>query len=130
MRKTKIVCTLGPATDNEDVLSNIIDDGMDVARFNFSHGDYPEHEERLAILRKLLDNKKIRVATMMDTRGPEIRLGLIDGGKVEISTGNFITLTTKDVLGNKERVSVNYKDLTKYISKDDIIYLDDGNITL
>jgi len=130
MRKTKIVCTLGPATDNEEVLSQIVDNGMDVARFNFSHGDYSEHERRLSQLRKLLDDKKVRVATMMDTRGPEIRLGLLENGKAEIKTGDLITLTTEEILGNKDVVSVNYKGLIKYISKDDIIYLDDGNITL
>lgn len=130
MRKTKIVCTLGPATDDLEILSKIIDEGMDVARFNFSHGSYTEHEKRLTDLRKILDEKQLRVATMMDTRGPEIRLGFVKNGKALINTGDTIVLTTEDVLGDENIVSVNHKELPKYISKKDIIYLDDGNITL
>jgi pyruvate kinase len=130
MRRTKIVCTLGPATDNLEVLEKIVNNGMDVARFNFSHGEYEEHEKRLNDLRRLSNDKKIRVATMMDTRGPEIRLGLIKNGVDTIDTGDKFILTTEDVLGDKNKVHVNYKDLPKYLEKGNTIYLDDGNITL
>ena len=130
MRKTKIICTLGPATDSQNVLIDLIANGMDVARFNFSHGTHEEQLKRLTLLRSVASNNNTRVATMLDTKGPEIRLGLFKNGKQELKTGKKITLTTQDFEGTSEKSHVNYIDLPNYVNIDDTIFLDDGNITL
>ena len=130
MRKTKIICTLGPATDSADILASLIENGMDVARFNFSHGTHEEQLKRLTLLRSVASNNKTRVATMLDTKGPEIRLGLFKDGKQELTTGNKFILTTEDYEGTNEKSHVNYSELPSYVKKDDVIFLDDRNITL
>ena len=130
MRKTKIVCTLGPATDHDDVMAALIQNGMDVARFNFSHGTHQEHQDRLNLLRSIARRKSRRIATMLDTKGPEVRLGLFEAGKVELKNGQEFTLTTDEIMGTSLKAHVNYSDLPKYLKCDDVIFLDDGNITL
>ena len=99
MRKTKIVCTLGPATDHDDVMAALIQNGMDVARFNFSHGTHQEHQDRLNLLRSIARRKSRRIATMLDTKGPEVRLGLFEAGKVELINGQEFILTTDEMMG-------------------------------
>ena len=94
-RKTKIVCTLGPATDNENVMRRLIEEGMNVARFNFSHGSHEEQMGRLVMLRKLREEMKRPVAALLDTKGPEIRLMEFADGKVELKDGQMFTLTTE-----------------------------------
>ena len=94
MRKTKIICTLGPATDEEGVLKKLIESGMDVARFNFSHGTHEEQLKRLNQLKTMRDELGIPIASLMDTKGPEIRLGLFEGGKATLKTGSTFTLTS------------------------------------
>ena len=98
LRKTKIICTLGPATDKEDVLRQLIEEGMNVARFNFSHGPHDEQKGRLDMLRKLRKELKKPVAALLDTKGPEIRLLEFADGKVELKNGQTFTLTTEDIL--------------------------------
>ena len=98
MRKTKIICTLGPSTDNYDVLKELVLSGMDVARFNFSHGDYKEHLERFSKLEKIREELKIPVATLMDTKGPEIRIGSFKENKrIQLKAGQLFTLTTENI---------------------------------
>ncbi len=130
MRKTKIVCTLGPATDDPAVLKKLIESGMDVARFNFSHGTHEEQLERLNALKAMREELGIAVAALMDTKGPEIRLGLFEGGRTELTAGSTFTLTTADCLGNAELAHVNYEGLPRDVRCGDRILLDDGKIAL
>ncbi len=130
MRKTKIVCTLGPATSDDNVLREIILNGMNVARFNFSHGDHVTHKENFDRITKMRNELGMPVATLLDTKGPEIRVGQFIEGKVQLQTGETIVLTTRDVQGTKEMVHVNYKDLPKDVHVGSPILLDDGLIEL
>ncbi len=130
MRKTKIVCTIGPASNNPDTLRAMIQAGMDAARFNFSHGapeDKVQDYKMLARVRKEL-NKPI--PTILDTKGPEVRIGLFEGGSTQLVDGQNFTLTTEDVLGDNSRVSVSYKDLPKDMKPGARVLLDDGLIEL
>ena len=111
LRKTKIVCTLGPSTDQEGVMRNMIVSGMNVARFNFSHGSHEEHAARLAKLRALRDELCMPVAALLDTKGPEIRLKNFKNGKVTLKAGQTFTLTTRDVEGDENICSITYKEL-------------------
>lgn len=130
MRKTKIICTLGPATSDESVVRELIKAGMNVARFNFSHGDHKQHKERYEQIDRLRTELQMPIATLLDTKGPEIRLGLIEGDRVELKKGDKITLTTKEVLGSKELCSITYKGLPNDISDGNTILIDDGLIAL
>ena len=127
-RKTKIICTLGPATDKGDVLKQLILEGMNVARFNFSHGSYEEQKGRLEQLRKLRTELKRPVAALLDTKGPEIRLRDFADGKVELKSGQTFTLTTEEILGDANRVSVTYKNLPNDVKVGGHILIDDGLI--
>lgn len=129
-RKTKIVCTLGPSTDDEKVLKSLIREGMNVARFNFSHGAHDEQLGRLKMLRKLCKELERPVAALLDTKGPEIRLMEFEDGKVELKNGQTFTLTTEEIKGNAERVSITYKNLPNDIRPGDTILIDDGLIGL
>ncbi|MDE6763535.1 MAG: pyruvate kinase [Oscillospiraceae bacterium] len=131
MRKTKIVCTIGPATDDDKVLREIMLAGMNVARFNFSHGDYEIHKKRFEQVVRLRDELGIPVATMLDTRGPEIRLGkFIDDKPVEIFDGDTFTLTTEDIPCTAERASITFKGLPADVSVGTRILINDGVIEL
>ena len=129
-RKTKIVCTLGPATDNESVMRRLIEEGMDVARFNFSHGSHEEQMGRLVMLRRLREEMKRPVAALLDTKGPEIRLMEFAEGKVELKDGQMFTLTTEVVKGDVTRVSITYKDLPQDVKVGSRILIDDGLIEM
>lgn len=129
-RKTKIVCTLGPATDDEKIMGKLIEEGMDVARFNFSHGPHDEQKKRLVMLRRLREELRRPVAALLDTKGPEIRLMEFADGKVELQNGQTFTLTTEDIKGDEKRVSITYKDLPGDIKLGDKILIDDGLIEL
>ena len=111
MRKTKIVCTLGPSTDKEGVLRQLLENGMNVARFNFSHGDYAEHKGRLDQLRALSEELGVPVPAMLDTKGPEIRLGTFANGVEKLVAGQKFTLTSRQIEGTNEISSITYKDL-------------------
>ena len=130
MRKTKIVCTLGPATDREGVLREMILSGMNVARFNFSHGTHEEHRRRLSQLKALREELNRPVAAMLDTRGPEIRLKDFAAGQVQLKGGQEFTLTTADVAGDEHRCSITYADLPSDVKAGDTILLDDGLVRL
>ena len=130
MKRTKIVCTVGPGTDKPGILENMMRAGMNVARFNFSHGTHDEQLERMQMVRDaaMVVNKPI--ALMLDTKGPEVRLGLFKDGKVFLKAGQNFTLTTDDVEGSVEISSVNHKGLVKDVSVGDTILLADGLVTL
>ena len=130
MRKTKIICTLGPSTDKGDVLRELIANGMNVARFNFSHGSYEEHGGRLANLKALREELGKPVAALLDTKGPEIRLKEFKNGVEMLEAGQTFTLTTREVEGTKEICSVTYKDLPHDVHEGGTIMLADGLIML
>lgn len=130
MRKTKIVCTMGPSTDRDGILEKLIQNGMDVARFNFSHGDHEEHRGRFVKLRELSQKLDRPVAAMLDTRGPEIRLGVFKNGKADLVAGQRFTLTTREVEGDDQLCSVTYEQLADDVEVGGRIMLDDGLIGL
>lgn len=130
MRRTKIVCTLGPSTDQGDVMETLVREGMDVARFNFSHGTHEEQKERLDKLKEIRKRLGKHVAALLDTKGPEIRIRTFAEGKVELEEGQIFTLTPDDVEGTAERVSVTYPDLYRDVKEGDCVLIDDGLIEL
>ena len=131
MRKTKIICTMGPNTDNRDTMKALIENGMDVARFNFSHGDYEEQRNRLNLLKELREELGVPVAALLDTKGPEIRTGLLKNEKkVTLETGGIYTLTTREMAGDEKIGFVNYPDLPKDVEVGSRILIDDGLIEL
>ena len=130
MRKTKIICTLGPSTDKEGVLRDLIANGMNVARFNFSHGSHEEHLGRLEKLKALREELGTPVAALLDTKGPEIRLKDFKNGVENLVAGQTFTLTTRDVEGTNEICSITYKDLPMDVEPNGTIMLDDGLIKL
>ena len=130
MRKTKIVCTLGPATDGEGVLREMMLAGMNVARFNFSHGTHPEHKARLEQVKALRKELNLPVAAMLDTKGPEVRLKNFAGGSVTLQEGQEFTLTVEDVEGDATRCAVTYAELPQDVKAGDTILLDDGLVRL
>ena len=123
MRKTKIICTLGPATDKEGILEALIREGMDVARFNFSHGT---HEEQKVRLEKLKTLRKQFDKPLLDTKGPEIRIGCFKDHKITLEEGQEFMLVNDEIDGTNERVSITYKDLYKDVQPGDSILIDDG----
>lgn len=130
MRRTKIVCTIGPASEKVDTLCQLIESGMNVARLNFSHGSHEEHATRINNIREAAKITGKQVAIMLDTQGPEIRTGLLEEGKILLEPGQQVTLTTDEILGNKDKIHINYKGLTQDVQRDNIILLDDGLIAL
>ena len=130
MRKTKIVCTMGPSTEKPGILRQLMENGMNVARFNFSHGDYEEHKGRFNALRALSKELDLPVAAMLDTKGPEIRLGTFKNGVEKLVTGQKFTLTSREVEGTNEICSVSYKELPRDVAAGGRIMLDDGLIEL
>lgn len=130
MRKTKIVCTLGPASESEEMLSKMIDAGMNVARFNFSHGTQAEQEARLKRLRKVAQSKETTIAALMDTKGPEIRLRDFEGGAAWLERGQQFILTTEEIMGTKERATISYKELKDDIQEGMSLLINDGLIEL
>ncbi|MBQ9139802.1 MAG: pyruvate kinase, partial [Ruminococcus sp.] len=131
MRKTKIVCTIGPATDDENIMRELMLAGMNVARFNFSHGDYDTHEKRFRQIERLRKELDLPVATLLDTKGPEVRLGkFVDDKPVEIFDGDTYTLTTDDVPCTAEIGSVSFKKLPRDVSIGTKILINDGVVEL
>lgn len=126
MRKTKIVCTIGPACDAEEILTEMCLAGMATARINFSHGTHKEHEKRVNTIKKVRDKLKIPVAIMLDTKGPEYRIKTFECGKVTVKDGDAFTFTTEPVQGNHERVSVNYPGLVDVLAVGDRILVNNG----
>lgn len=130
MRKTKIICTLGPASNTKETIAELVKAGMNVARFNFSHGDHEEQKARLETLMAVRRELGIPVAALLDTKGPEIRLRDFKDGKVELKAGDHFTLTTEEILGDQNRVSISYKDLPHDVKPGGTILIDDGLIGL
>lgn len=130
MRKTKIICTLGPATDNEEILRQLMESGMNVARFNFSHADYEEHLNRLKMLKRLRNELGLPVAALLDTKGPEIRIKKFAKDKVTLTQGQNFILTTEDIIGDETKVSVTYKDLPKDVAEGSRVLVDDGLVEM
>ena len=131
MKRTKIICTMGPNTDDEEMMRKLAKAGMDIARFNFSHGDHEEQKTRMDLLKKVRKELKLPIAILLDTKGPEIRTGILEGGqKVYLEEGSRFTLTTEQIEGNNTRCSQTYKDLPKDVKAGDTILIDDGLIQL
>lgn len=130
MRKTKIICTIGPASESEERLRELMLAGMNVARFNFSHGSHEEHKAKFDRVIKVSSELKLPVATLLDTKGPEIRLKDIEGGKAELVSGQKFILTTEEILGNNEKVTITYKGLKDDINVGTTILIDDGLIEM
>lgn len=130
MIKTKIVCTLGPATDSDKVLKALMTSGMNVARFNFSHGDHEQHARNMERVRKLREELGLPIATLLDTKGPEIRIGKFEKGEIFLQEGQTFTLTTEEIMGDETGVSISYKGLLKDITVGCKVLIDDGLIEL
>ena len=131
LRKTKIVCTIGPASDNK--LEELIDAGLNVARINYSHGGWAEQKERTEKILKIREEKDLPIALILDMQGPEIRTGMLETGKtakVQLEDGQKFVLVNDDIIGNKDRVSVSYKDLYKDVSIGAKVLIDDGAVEL
>ena len=126
MRKTKIVCTIGPACDSYEILAGMCKAGMNVARLNFSHGTYEEHQRRIDTIKKVRDDLKLPIAIMLDTKGPEYRIKTFEDGKITLFKGDVFTFTTEEVEGTREMVSVSYKNLPAEMAVGDIILLNNG----
>ena len=126
MRKTKIIGTVGPACDNDDILRHLIAEGMNVCRLNFSHGTHEEHKERIERIKRIREELNAPVPIMLDTKGPEYRIGEFDGRKVTLEDGQKFTFTTDDILGDNTRVSVSYKNLIHDLSVGDTILVNNG----
>ena len=126
MKKTKIVCTIGPSSDSYEVLKALVNEGMNVARLNFSHGTHSEHKKRIDTIKKLRDDLDKPIAIMLDTKGPEIRIKTFKDGMIRIEQGQDFTLTSEDVEGDETKVSVTYKDIAKDLKADDRVLIDDG----
>ena len=130
MKKTKIVCTIGPASEGEDTLKEMISAGMNVARLNFSHGDYEEHGARISMLKRVREELGQPIAILLDTKGPEIRTGDFKENEVFLTEGQEYTLTTRDIPGDNKLCSISYKDLPGDIKAGDTILIDDGLVAL
>ena len=130
MRKTKIICTIGPASQGEEKLRELMLAGMNVARLNFSHGTHEEHKQKFDTICKVRNALGLPVATLLDTKGPEIRLRDFENGKVELKAGQTFTLTTEEILGNSERASISYKNLKDDIAVGSAVLIDDGLIEM
>lgn len=126
MRKTKIICTIGPACDNEKTLTQMCKNGMNVARLNFSHGTHEEHKAKIDLVKKVREKLNMPIAIMLDTKGPEYRIKTFQNGRITLNDGDKFIFTTDDVEGSQERVSVNYKHLTEDLKIGDTIMVNNG----
>ncbi|MCI8574049.1 MAG: pyruvate kinase [Oscillibacter sp.] len=130
MRKTKIICTLGPAVDTPELIAALLSGGMNAARFNFSHGSHPEHLERLNRLKAVRDSMGVPVATILDTKGPEIRIKTFEEKSITLEAGDTFTLTAEDIVGNQSKVAVTYPKLYEEVEAGQIILIDDGLVAI
>lgn len=126
MRKTKIICTIGPASDDEDILIRMAKAGMNVARCNFSHGDHEQHKARIEMIKKVREELGLPIAIMLDTKGPEYRIGTFRDNEVMLNKGDTFIFTTEELVGDKDKVSVSYKDLPKELDIGDMILVNNG----
>ncbi|MDE7296988.1 MAG: pyruvate kinase [Clostridia bacterium] len=126
MKKTKIVCTLGPSTDSEEIISSMADAGMNVARINFSHGTHEEHAKKIAMVKKVREEKHIPLPILLDTKGPEFRIKTFKNGKITLKEGDSFAFTTQDIVGDETRVSVSYEGICEDLFPGDKILLNNG----
>ncbi len=126
MRKTKVICTIGPACDNEETLTKMCKAGMNVARLNFSHGTHEDHLEKIKLIKKVRENLNLPIAIMLDTKGPEYRIKTFENKKITLKDGDTFTFTTEDVVGNEKIVSVNYEHLMEDLSAGDTVTVNNG----
>ena len=126
MRKTKIICTIGPASDNEQTLTKMCRAGMNVARLNFSHGTHEEHKEKIDLIKRVREKLGMPIAIMLDTKGPEYRIKCFENKKVTVNDGDTFTFTTEDVIGNERIVSVTYENLIDELVIGDRILVNNG----
>ena len=130
LRKTKIICTIGPACENEETLAAMCRAGMNVARLNFSHGTHEEHLQRIRLIRSVREKLNQPIAIMPDTKGPEYRIRTFANGPVTLRDGDLFTLTTEDVQGDETRVAVTYANLTKELFPGDTVLINNGLVIL
>ena len=130
MKKTKIVCTIGPASENPKMLKKLVLAGMNVMRCNFSHGDFEEHGAKMQTLREVNKELGTNVAILLDTKGPEIRTGDFVGGKTEFKKGQVSVICTEDIEGTSDRFTITYKDLYKDVKPGGFILVNDGQVEL
>lgn len=126
MRKTKVICTIGPACEDANVLSEMCYAGMNVARLNFSHGSHEEHQKKIDLIKATREKLDMPIAIMLDTKGPEYRIGTFENGRIKLDDGDSFIFTTDDVVGNEKRVSVNYDKLMENLNVGDIILVNNG----
>ncbi|MBR2397456.1 MAG: pyruvate kinase [Clostridia bacterium] len=126
MRKTKIICTIGPSCEKESVLEKMCLSGMNVARLNFSHGSHEEHQRKINLIKSVREKLNLPIAIMLDTKGPEYRIKTFENGKIELNDGDIFTFTTEDVIGNKDIVSVNYPHLIEELAIGDKVLVNNG----
>ena len=129
-RRTKIVCTIGPATSSEAQLQALIENGMNAARVNFAHGTHPDHRAVIARIRSLAERIGLPVAILQDLAGPKVRVGAFVGGTIELNVGDSFTLTTRAIVGDERQVSVSYPFLPSEVKAGDILLLADAAIQL
>ena len=131
MKNTNIICTMGPNTNDAGLMRALVQNGMDIARFNFSHGDHEEQKDRMDMLKKIREEENKPVAILLDTKGPEIRTGILkDGKKINLQAGNLFTLSTEDIVGDESKVSITYAGLVEDVQVGSTILVDDGLIGL
>ena len=130
MIKTKIVCTIGPVSENAEMMGKLMDAGMNVARLNFSHETYEGHGRRIDLLRKVSAEKNKHISIMLDTKGPEIRTGLFEKGSISLTKGDKIRIVREDVLGNEERFTLRCKEVFDDVKVGNIVLIDDGKMRL
>ena len=128
MRKTKVICTIGPASENEETLTKMMEAGMNVARLNFSHGSHEEHQAKIDLIKRVREKLNLPIAIMLDTKGPEYRIRTFKDGKVTVQEGDTFTFTTKETEGDATKVSVNYKNLARDLSVGDQVTVNNGMV--
>ena len=126
MRKTKIICTIGPSCESEEILTKMCLEGMNVARLNFSHGTHEQHQTKIDLIKKVREKLKLPIPIMLDTKGPEYRIKTFENGKIVLADGDDFSFTTEDIIGNNKKVSVSYKNLLQDISVGDTITVNNG----
>ena len=126
MRKTKVICTIGPTSENEETLTRMCQEGMNVARLNFSHGTHEEHQKKIDLIKKVREKLNLPIPIMLDTKGPEYRIKTFENKKIVLSDGDTFIFTTEDIVGNQERVSVNYSHLCEELKIGDRILVNNG----
>ena len=129
MRKTKIICTIGPSSDSEEILIQMAKAGMNVARCNFSHGTHEEHQRRFDLIKKVREELNLPIAIMLDTKGPEYRIGLFENNEIVVKEGDKFIFTTDEVMGNQEKVSVSYKKLHEELHEGDVVLVNNGLVS-